>query len=240
MVDINRLTPNDSYMGHTAPLTSKRCILYIYSTNIGIEYFKHAHNANLFGSCIIHILYTGCAKIKKNNSGAKGLRNKSAVCTVDLKSFVISKPLCRQSEIRFFIQPSAENHPCHNYTCPQNNTHTYPTHPNNCLLILLPKYPFQTPISALLAEDIHAPPPAVQMMIHHTRQAMYVWRNIEACSSNQCCSRKAGSVTYYECVFVALGIQHAMCMRYIVNCGLPRSTTFFRIISQTAQLSKNI
>jgi hypothetical protein len=27
----------------------------------------------LFGSCIIHILYTGCAKIKKNNSGAKRL-----------------------------------------------------------------------------------------------------------------------------------------------------------------------
>ena len=33
------------------------------------------HNANLFGSCIIHILYTVCAEIeKKNNSGAKGLR----------------------------------------------------------------------------------------------------------------------------------------------------------------------
>ena len=31
------------------------------------------HNANLFGSCIIRILYTGCAKIKKKNSGAKGL-----------------------------------------------------------------------------------------------------------------------------------------------------------------------
>ena len=31
------------------------------------------HNANLFGSYIIHILYTGCAKIKNNNSGAKGL-----------------------------------------------------------------------------------------------------------------------------------------------------------------------
>ena len=39
---LNRLTPNDPYMGHTAPLTSKRCILYIYSTNIGTEYFKHA------------------------------------------------------------------------------------------------------------------------------------------------------------------------------------------------------
>jgi len=31
------------------------------------------HKSNLFGSCIIHILYTGCAKIKKNNSGAKRL-----------------------------------------------------------------------------------------------------------------------------------------------------------------------
>ena len=32
------------------------------------------HNSNVFGSCIIHILYTGCAKIKKkNNSGTKKL-----------------------------------------------------------------------------------------------------------------------------------------------------------------------
>jgi len=65
--------PNDHYTGRTAPLTSKRCILYIYSTNIGTEYFKHGiyspyslfHNSNIFGSCIIHILYTVCAKIKK-------------------------------------------------------------------------------------------------------------------------------------------------------------------------------
>ena len=32
--------PNDAYTGRTAPLTSKRCILCIYSTNIGTEYFK--------------------------------------------------------------------------------------------------------------------------------------------------------------------------------------------------------
>jgi len=38
---INPLTPNDDYSGRTAPLTSKRCILYIYSTNTGTEYFKH-------------------------------------------------------------------------------------------------------------------------------------------------------------------------------------------------------
>ena len=54
---------------------------------MGTEYFKHAlyspfffsskcslfHNANLFGSCIIHILYTECAKIKKKKFGAKRL-----------------------------------------------------------------------------------------------------------------------------------------------------------------------
>ena len=74
---INTLTPNDPYSGRTAPLTSKRCILYIYSTNTGTEYFKHGiyspfifsskcrlfHNSNVFGSCFVHVLYTGCAKI---------------------------------------------------------------------------------------------------------------------------------------------------------------------------------
>jgi len=39
---INPLTPNDPYMGCAAPLTSRCCILYIYSTNIRTEYFKHA------------------------------------------------------------------------------------------------------------------------------------------------------------------------------------------------------
>jgi len=37
----NPLTPNDHYSGRTAPLTSKCSILYIYSTNISTEYFKH-------------------------------------------------------------------------------------------------------------------------------------------------------------------------------------------------------
>ena len=41
-IKFNRLTPKDPYMGRTAPLSSKRYILYIYSTNIGTEYFKHA------------------------------------------------------------------------------------------------------------------------------------------------------------------------------------------------------
>jgi len=41
LVRINPLTPNDPYSGRTASLTSKRCSSYIYSTNIGTEYFKH-------------------------------------------------------------------------------------------------------------------------------------------------------------------------------------------------------
>jgi len=75
---INPLTPNDHYSGRTAPLISKRCILYIYLTNIVTEYFEHViysfflsskcslfHNSDVFGFCIIHILYTECVKIKK-------------------------------------------------------------------------------------------------------------------------------------------------------------------------------
>jgi len=44
----NHLTPKDPYSGSTAPLTSKHCILYIYSTNIGTEYFKHGINSPFF------------------------------------------------------------------------------------------------------------------------------------------------------------------------------------------------
>ena len=86
--NISPLTPNDHYSNRTALLTSKRFILHIYSTNIGTEYFKPGiyssffsskcslfHNLTYFGSCIIHILYTGCAKRKKNNSGAKRLNS---------------------------------------------------------------------------------------------------------------------------------------------------------------------
>jgi len=45
---INPLTPNDPYSGRTEPLISKRCILYIYSTNIGTEYFKHGIYSSFF------------------------------------------------------------------------------------------------------------------------------------------------------------------------------------------------
>jgi hypothetical protein len=39
---LNPLAPSDLYMSRTAQLTSRRCILNTYSTNIHTEYFKHA------------------------------------------------------------------------------------------------------------------------------------------------------------------------------------------------------
>jgi hypothetical protein len=76
---VNHLTPNDLYVGRTAPLTFKRCILYIYSTNIDKEYFKHAlyspfsslQNAVCFImlTCLVPVLFTFCIqdvlKLKK-------------------------------------------------------------------------------------------------------------------------------------------------------------------------------
>ena len=76
---INALTPNDLYMSRTAPLTSKRCILYIYSTNVGTEYFKYALYSPFFSlqnavcfimlTCLVTVLFTfyiqGVLKLKK-------------------------------------------------------------------------------------------------------------------------------------------------------------------------------
>jgi len=56
----NPLTPNDSNSGCTAPLTTKRCILYIYSTNIGTEYFKQCIYSPFFplqNVCFIILTY---------------------------------------------------------------------------------------------------------------------------------------------------------------------------------------
>jgi len=53
--------PNDPYSGRTAPLTSTRFILYIYSTNTGTEYFKHGIHFPFFplqkGVCFIILTY---------------------------------------------------------------------------------------------------------------------------------------------------------------------------------------
>ena len=82
------MTPNDPYSDRTAPLTSERCILYIYSTNTGTEYFKRGIYSPFFSlqnavcfiilTYLVPVLFTfyiqSVLKLKKNNSGAKRLK----------------------------------------------------------------------------------------------------------------------------------------------------------------------
>ena len=64
---------------------------------------------------------------------------------------------------------------------------------------------------------------------------------VEGRSSNHGRSGKAKSITHSECVFVALGTQHANCIfsaqHYVVTCGLSGPTIFSNIISSMARFS---
>ena len=93
-------------MGHTTPLTSIRCILYIYSTNVGTEYFKHALYSPFFSlqnavclimlTSLVPVLFTfyiqDMLKLKKNNnSGAKGLISLKNILLLSLKLACVEK-----------------------------------------------------------------------------------------------------------------------------------------------------
>jgi hypothetical protein len=48
-----------------------------------------------------------------------------------------------------------------------------------------------------------------------------VCSNTEARSFKHCCSGKAISITYSECVFEASGFQNKMCMRHLSSVACP-------------------
>jgi len=66
-----------------------------------------------------------------------------------------------------------------------------------------------------------------EILVSKTDNALY--RNTEVRSCNNCCGGRAISITYCECVFVALGIQQAMRMRRFVICDLLCSTICFTL-----------
>jgi hypothetical protein len=59
----------------------------------------------------------------------------------------------------------------------------------------------------------------ITRFLNKTGSVQYIWRNTEVRSRNHFYSGKVISITYYDCVSVALGIQHAMnrC-RILVSC----------------------
>jgi hypothetical protein len=89
--------------------------------------------------------------------------------------------------------------------------------------------PSQSFCSAHVALRQGSDPPYTPVVAHLPYAVIY--RNNVARSCRHCGSGKAVSVTYSECVFVALGIQHVMRERHIVICGLTCSTVLFHIIS---------
>jgi hypothetical protein len=83
----------------------------------------------------------------------------------------------------------------------------------------------------------HLPVIQQTVTIIKRRQARYKYVTFEARSRDHFCTVKAINVKYYEYVFVALVIQHAMRMRGVVVWNMSGSTEIFQITSKTARFS---
>jgi len=66
----------------------------------------------------------------------------------------------------------------------------------------------------------------LQLCKRHIRLENVRKRRTEVLSHNHCYNGKAISITYSECLFLDLGIVHAMRMSHIVICGRPGCKIF--------------
>jgi len=125
---LNPLTPNDHYSGRTAPLTSKRCILYIYSTNTGTAYFKHGIYSLLFSlqnavcfiilTYLVSVLFTfyiqDVLKFKKVIPAPKGLwykrlRSRTTISIINRRqNILIAYTILPLLETRVAVCPTGD------------------------------------------------------------------------------------------------------------------------------------
>jgi hypothetical protein len=81
------------------------------------------------------------------------------------------------------------------------------------------------------------PPPISKSEYWPERQRTYK-HNSEARSCNHCCCAKTISITYSECVFVALGIQHAIPYIMLSSMAWPALQNFSTLSHKRHDLKK--
>ena len=81
-------------------------MVYILTVFFFSSKYSLLHNYNIFGSCIIHILYTGCAKIKKKIIPAPNVYN-VLVSDTHIFPFTESFPLRQTFLIERYLCPMA-------------------------------------------------------------------------------------------------------------------------------------
>jgi hypothetical protein len=127
--------------------------------------------------------------------------------------------------------------PAHAYT--HTHTHTH-THTEYVTIIAFPlqRWLHEPRLTSFIESIIHirllfktTKPFNIIRAIHQQKRQCTYKHNIEVHSCNHGCNEKAISITYSECVFVALCVQHAKHMRRITICYLSDCTIFLYIFS---------
>ena len=100
-----------------------------------------------------------------------------------------------------------------------------------------------SPLPGLEPRIVHYTDHAIQVSLALEQERQYTYkRKLRAHSRNHYCRREAISITYSECLSVALMMQHTMRMRRIILSSVAclALTVFSHIISKKARFSENV